>query len=136
MSAARRRAMDNGPGGAVVVVSDQLLLADSVAAALSSRGFRSRPESWPPNGDRASRSLASYSEVGVALFESVFGGEAAVELLARGDIPWIVIPSAHAAPGLGGALDGDRITVLPHSSSLQDLVSAVAAAMPSVDPPS
>jgi hypothetical protein len=126
--------MDNGSGGAVVVVSDQLLLADSVAAALSSRGFRTRPETWPPRGDLAPASLARHSEVGVALFESGFGGEAAADLLARGDIPWIVIPSAHAAPGLGATLDRARITVLPHSSSLQDLVTAVAAAVRSTDP--
>lgn len=121
----------------VVVVSDQLLVADAVAAALNARGLRARLGRWPAVGADRPGPVATQPKVGVALVEAATAEDvtAVGALFAGGDIAWIAIPSPSAALALGAALDVSGVIVLPHRSSLADLVEAARTATRSADPP-
>jgi hypothetical protein len=122
----------SGPGGparAVVVVSDLSLVAEAVAAALRSRGLPARCGTWPP--DKAVVQAPGVDDVviGLAVIE-----QAAVEQsvsiaasLVEDGVHWIVVTAEYAGPPWGPRLAARGAEVLPHSSSLDDVVAAVQA---------
>lgn len=106
----------------VVVVSDQPLIAETVAAALVSRGVDASVGSWPAPGAPA--------DVGLALVESERADlVAVVRTLVDGSdgTRWIVLTAAPRGPLWGAALETGATLVLPRTASLEETVGAVGA---------
>ncbi|WP_168929477.1 LuxR C-terminal-related transcriptional regulator [Nocardioides sp. GY 10113] len=121
----------SGQGGAtsleVVVVSDQALIAEAVAAALRATGLEANAEGWAavlPAGTVQGRQLLP---VGIALIESDHTDmlTSIRELVERGGVTrWIVLTAVPPGPLWGAALEAGATLVMPRSSSLDQVVAA------------
>jgi DNA-binding NarL/FixJ family response regulator len=113
-----------------VVVSDQPLVAEAVAAALSSLGIRARRGTLPTLTGNGPSSRALPGEVGLALIELAATDQAAAvaAAVAEGGNPWIVLAAPAAAAAWGDVLEAGGAVVLPHDSTLGDVVSAIRSA--------
>jgi DNA-binding NarL/FixJ family response regulator len=124
MPAASSRASGGTPASPVVVVSDQEMVADTIATALSGLGLAARRGSWP--GD-AGPVGASPSDVIVLVIESPAPEWAAAvgDLMADGSARgWIVLIPDVRSPEWSAVLAGATL-VLPRSSALDDVVAAI-----------
>ncbi|WP_181407462.1 helix-turn-helix transcriptional regulator [Nocardioides sambongensis] len=121
-----------------VVVSDQALLAEAIAAGLSSCGLAAVPLAWPPARAEVDAVPGRRPAVGVALFESdrsdVLGHVREV-VAAVGDLRWIVLTAVPAGPLWGAYLEAGATAVLARSSSLDEVAQAVRAAAVGIEPP-
>lgn len=121
-----------------VVVSDQALLAEAIAAGLRSCGLLTQPLAWPPSRTELDTVPGSRPMVGVALFESDRSDvlRHVQDLVAAvGDLPWILLTAVPSGPLWGAYLESGASAVLARSSSLEEVAEVVRAVAAGSEPP-
>ncbi|MEQ6900542.1 response regulator transcription factor [Nocardioides sp. YIM 152588] len=117
-----------GPAPPVVVVSDQALIAEAVAAALRNSGLEASYVPWGEVPDfAAGDGEGELAAVGIALIEGDHTDliNAVADLVERsGETRWIVLTAVPAGALWGAVLEAGAALVLPRSSSLEQVVAA------------
>ncbi|MFC7494598.1 MULTISPECIES: helix-turn-helix transcriptional regulator [unclassified Nocardioides] len=129
---------ERDPPIGVALASDQHLIAEAVAAALASRGFRVAMLSWPRGSRAASvqrRLSAMAADVAVLLYDvdMALRMTEARALLRSWSGPWLVLTGTPPGPAWGGLLLAGAVAVRPSNLSLAEvdgLVRRVAAREP------
>ncbi|TYL50043.1 response regulator transcription factor [Nocardioides sp. BGMRC 2183] len=121
-----------------VVVSDQALLAEAIAAGLRSCGLVTLPLGWPPTRAEIDAAPGGRPVVGVALFESDRSdvlGQVHELVAAVAEIRWIVLTAVPSGPLWGAYLEAGAAAVLARSSSLDEVAEVVRAVAAGGEPP-
>jgi len=117
--------------GAVLVTSEQSLVAEAVAAALTRRGTPATPLAWPTD-PRAGGHLPGQPSGLVGLLVSDLDSWTSLRmtwrLIAGEPFAWVVVTAAPEGPMWGAALDAGARAVLPSGCGLRSVGRALADA--------
>ncbi len=102
-------------GRRVVVVSDETLVAETVSAALRTRGFDSGDES----------SGAADAGLLIGAMETYGDVAAARALIAKLDVPWLVVSGASRGPVWGALLESGASRVVESSTSIEVITATL-----------
>lgn len=116
---------------AVVVISEQTLVAETVAAGLAGRGLNATSLTWPTD-PRAGGDLPGPPSGLVGLLISDLASWTSLrttwQLIAGEPVAWVVVTAAPEGPMWGAALDAGACMVLPSSTGLAAVCRALASA--------
>ncbi|MEO5852664.1 MAG: LuxR C-terminal-related transcriptional regulator [Nocardioides sp.] len=128
--------MASSPHRRVAITSDQSLVAEAVGAALTSRGFDVLMVRWPATPLRdehvaAAPTPPTSSPPDVALLLSDLDHPArvaaAVQLMLRLPVPWVVLSGAPRGPVWGELLEVGAAVVAPSSTTLEEVAPTLLA---------
>jgi DNA-binding NarL/FixJ family response regulator len=113
----------------VAVASELAMVAEAVAAALAHRGFAAVVMQWPTGQRKPGRQAAASLDQQAGLLICDFGSwerlRAAWLLITHAPLPWVVLTQAPKGPRWGAALDAGACLVLPSTTGLEAVCSAV-----------
>jgi two-component system nitrate/nitrite response regulator NarL len=127
--------MNSAWRGCVAIASDQPLVADVIAAALTSNGFECTVQPWP-NGDEAGPPARDASaqprpRFDVALLISdldrIARIKSAVQLVVEVPAGWVVLTGAPRGPLWGALLDLGSVHVVAEGTGLDEITDILTA---------
>lgn len=130
----RRAAARAGNRTRVGVVADQYLVAETICAALGSRGYPTELLEWVPAGSaprvprpRSSAETRATEQLLLVVCDLDVSGRLseARELGRRQGLPWVVVDTSGPGPAWGALLEAGARTVVVSSISLDGLVEVV-----------
>jgi two-component system, NarL family, nitrate/nitrite response regulator NarL len=121
--------------GRVAIASDQPLVADVIAAALTSNGFECQLQPWPHDGQISPAELDPSTQAGprrdVALLISdldrVARIKSAVQLVVDVPAGWVVLTGAPRGPLWGALLDLGSVHVVAEKTGLDEITDILTA---------
>ncbi|MQW74760.1 hypothetical protein GHK92_02640 [Nocardioides sp. dk4132] len=119
----------------VLVVSDQMLMAETIRAALATQGWDARVARWPEReGGLVPVPPGTSLGVLVSDLEPTARLERAQRILAAWPGHWLVLTGAPRGPRWGAALDADALGVLSADIGLEELAAVLQRALAGVRP--
>lgn len=111
----------------VAVASDHSLIAEAVGAALGSRGFQVRALTWPSAAGVVPLPRMPTPDAGLLMcdLEPDRKLASALAVVERLPVPWLLLAGTPPGPGWGAMLEAGIDTILPSSTSLDDLVAVL-----------
>src|SRR3954449_11109736 len=134
-SSSPERPPEGRSAGGFVLASDLSLIAESVGAALASRGIHVSILTWPrvPLDDPVPRQLARLApDVALLIYDVDLGTRMAraAALIGDWDGPWVVLTGSSPGVAWGGLREAGAASVRPNSTGLdeiEDLIRLLAS---------
>lgn len=119
----------------VLVVSDQMLVAETIRAALAGQGWDARLGRWP-EGEGGLVPVAPGTDIGVLVtdLEPTARLERAQRIVHAWPDRWLVLTGAPRGPRWGAVLDSDALGVLGADVGLEELSLSLDRALAGIRP--